>query len=150
MYVPRGRRSQTTPPTAPATNSNSEPVSKTQVLEKESVNVISLPNSTIEISQNSDFAETNFQEAVIEAKIEPVPEPVDGIKQESPKQPINSQSVVASSWLESPPLSPPATETIAIMTDTELHNEGGKIETALNSTNKDYNEEKEFQKASKV
>lgn len=144
MYVPRGRRSQTTPPTATATNSTSEPTSKTQVLE----NVISVSNSTIETSQNGDFAETNFQEATVKAKVDPVPESVDEIKQESPKQQINSQSVVASSWLEKPLLSPPATETN--MGDTELHNESGKIETALNSSNKDYNEEKEFQKASKV
>lgn len=41
-------------------------------------------------------------------------------------------------------------DTISNMADTNTRCEGNKIEAALPTSDKDYNEEKEFQKASKV
>lgn len=153
VYVPRGRRSQTTPPT-PATASNPINV-KSKEFEKESVNVISVSNSTNESAECSETVETNPQEPVIkikekELKLDQVVKPVADAQQENFKHQINSQSIVTSTCLEKSSHLPKNTETITSMDETNVNKDVSKIEMALNSNNKDYNEEKEFQKASKV
>lgn len=119
--------------------------------------MIPVSNSSHESSQSSELAETNSQEpGVIEvgdAEVAKVQEPVIETKQDSSKHQSNSHSVSTSQEVkQSPPPPPPpqATDSIANMAETNVKNEGDKIETPLNSSDKDYNEEKEFQRASKV
>lgn len=147
VYVPRGRRSQTTPPTTAVQNSAS--TTKDQILNKESVNVISVQNSANESSQSSEIAEINSPKPVIEVEEVKKATPVIDSKQETSKQHTKEETLNKEE--HPPPLSsPPATDSITEMAETNVKSEAAKIETTLNSSDKDYNEEKEFQRASKV
>lgn len=144
--MPRGRRSQTTPPTASIAAS----VSKTQVLDKEHANVILATNSsTNESNQSSKTIETNPQDPVKHANEATVPEPPIETTQDSLKPQLDNHTAFALP-IDNPTASPPAIDSIANMADSNTKCDGGKIETPLNSSDKDYNEEKEFQRASKV
>lgn len=139
VYVPRGRRSQTTPPTAPA--SNCESVSKSP--NSESVNVIAPPNlaPTRQTTVTTESAQpviitketSNHTDIVSEPKSNIQPSPIVVVDEEKPLLSLENINSVAN------------------MTDTNVKGEGSKIETVLsNNGDKDYNEEKEFQRASKV
>lgn len=135
--MPRGRRSQTTPPTAAAPNSGN--VSKDQTLDKESGTVIALTNSTTSPDHSSETAEKNSQIAK---------EKENKHKDTTTcEQQFHQQTSLACHEEKSPPQNP---SPIATMTDTIAKNECSKIESSLNSSDKDYNEERELQRASKV
>lgn len=137
VYVPRGRRSQTTPPTAAVPSSENS--SKVQVLDKESADVIATSNSTISSNQCSEITELNTQESVIVKKV------TNNQHDTTSEQHIQSK---ATGKEEPQSIVPIATETMTTDTNTKI--ECSKIENALNSSDKDYNEEKELQRASKV
>lgn len=141
--MPRGRRSQTTPPTAAAPNSGN--VSKDQTLDKESGTVIALTNSTTSPDHSSETAEKNSQIAK---------EKENKHKDTTTcEQQFHQQTSLACHEEKSPPQNPSPianTSPIATMTDTIAKNECSKIESSLNSSDKDYNEERELQRASKV
>lgn len=142
VYVPRGRRSQTTPPTAAAPNSGN--VSKDQTLDKESATVIALTNSTTSPDHSSETTEKNSQETVIANKHKDTT---------TCEQQFHQQTSLACHEEKSLPQNPSPianTSPIATMTDTIAKNECSKIESSLNSSDKDYNEERELQRASKV
>lgn len=141
MYVPRGRRSQTTPPIA--ATPNSESVTKVEVLNKENAIVIASPNSTVSPdNQCSETAEVSLKELVIDKKV------ANNHNKPTTEQHSHSQTVQADHEEKPPPQS--ISFSIAAMTDTNTKNECSKIESSLNSSDKDYNEEKELQRASKV
>lgn len=149
MYVPRGRRSQTAPRSAPTSNSGSVP--KAQVFDKESANVILDTNSTTTPEQNgcdlTDRAEpinTLKESNILEPKLN-----IASSNSSKPQQQINQteKSPLPSTQSVSSPTFDCSSET---MDNANNKNASGKIETALKSNDKDYNEEKEFQRASKV
>lgn len=141
MYVPRGRRSQTTPPIAATLNS--ETVTKVQVLDKENAIVIASPNSTASPNnQCSETAEVRLKEPVIDKKV------ANNHNKPTTEQHFHSPTAQADHAEKPPPQS--ISFPIAAMTDTNAKNECSKIESSLNSSDKDYNEEKELQRASKV
>lgn len=141
--MPRGRRSQTTPPTAPV--SDCDTVSKSLGSDKESVNVIAPPN-LLPTNQSTVTTETTA-----------TTEPVIQTKQASnyagctsePKSNIIQTPPIAVDE-EKPHLSPENINSATNMADTDVKGEGSKIETVLSNGDKDYNEDKEFQRASKV
>lgn len=137
MYVPRGRRSQTTPP-APNVP-NSECATKVQVLDKESAVVIACPDSKTLPVQHSESTEEKPQKPVINKNT------AKGQSQTTSEQ-LSQTSQKCQE--EKPP--PQKIVPIATMTDTNAKSECCKIESSLNTSDKDYNEEKELQRASKV
>lgn len=138
VYVPRGRRSQTTPPTTQTPISG---VSNTEVSDRESANVISPTDLASSPSQNSDQFELKHHDLVIDAKKVIVHEEIVAEPNSKPQSPIATQ--------EEKPI-PQNVNAISTMADTNIKCEGNKIEGALNNSDKDYNEDKEFQRASKV
>lgn len=141
VYVPRGRRSQTTPPTAQTSNSGAAP--KTEVFDNESVNVISSSNLAVSPSQSSGAFELKHPNLEIDTQELIVHEEVVVEPSRNPPSPIAIQA-------EKPQLQ--NINTISNMADANINIncEGNKIDGALSTSDKDYNEEKEFQKASKV
>lgn len=139
VYVPRGRRSQTTPRTSTSTP-HSGSVPKAPVLHKESANIIAESNSIISSSQSGETIETNPQIPEVNSKEAIVEEPSIDCKGNVTQQQLNCHSQ-----------SSPKVDSIEAMADADhINANGSKIETTLNSCDKDYNEEKEFQRASKV
>lgn len=121
--MPRGRRSQTTPRTAPA--SNPEIVSEVQVPDKESQS-IETPEPTpsepvIQVEEAAIHTET-----ASESKSNSHTSPIIIHEEKSPPQHNKS---------------------VANMADTNVKN---TIETVLCNGDKDYNEEKEFHRTPKV
>lgn len=133
MYVPRGRRSQTTPPTAQTSGSGT----KTDVTDRESTNV----NPASSTSQNSDKFELKHHDLVIDTE--------EVIVHKKKIAEINSkpQSSIA---IQEEKSKLHNINTITNMADTNIKCEGNKFEVLSDTSNKDYNEEKEFQRASKV
>lgn len=123
VYVPRGRRSQTTPPSAPVNNSIAEPVSKT-------TNVIPAAKSPpIENLTNSNPSTHN-------QVIEPT-EKINVVKPIEQIEVIDKKSKQDENHLQ----------------NSNINNSTmPKLNSGTNhtSSDKDYNEEKEFQRASKV
>lgn len=151
VYVPRGRRSQTTPRTSTSTStsaSHSGSVPKTSVLHKEKANVNDVSNSVISPSQSNEVIETNPQMLGVNSEEVIVKEPLVDHKLDVPQQKSNYSTELPVSPDESP-LSSAKVDSIGTMADTD-HKNGSKIETTSNSSDKDYNEDKEFQRASKV
>lgn len=116
---------------------------------KESANVTAESNSTVSSSQSGEIIETNQQihDAVAPKKViseEPsIDCKEDTVSQQQQQLNCHSQDVS--------PSSPTKVESIDTMAAADhLNANGSKIETTLNSCDKDYNEEKEFQRASKV
>lgn len=156
VYVPRGRRSQTTPRATAATTpsassaSHSASVPKSSVLHKESENVITTPNSMVSPSQSTDIIETNSQKSEMTPKAPTVKEqPLINHKHDVSQQQTNCHTDLTVGQDESLP--PTKVEMVDSMAEADHKNaNGSNIEMTVNSCDKDYNEEKEFQRASKV
>lgn len=148
VYVPRGRRSQTTPRTSTSTtHSDSVPSTKTSpVFNKESANAIADSNSIISLSQSGEIVGHNPPITEENSKIAIVGEPTTDCKEGTvPQQQLNCHSQNGS---RASPIKVDSNETMA---DADhINANGSKIDTTLSSCDKDYNEEKEFQRASKV
>lgn len=134
--VPRGRRSQTTQHTAQTSNSGA--ASKTEISERESANVISSSHPPISPSQKSGTFELKSQDLLIDTKELIVHEEIADEPNLKP-QSIAIQAEIPSEFKHN-------------MDDANIKCEGNKIDIddALDTSDKDYNEEKEFQRASKV
>lgn len=111
--------------------------------------MITVANSMVSPSQcNGCIVETNSQKSEKTSTPAIVEEPLHNHKQDVvQQQQSNSPTDLAVSQDESPTSA--KIETIESMAEAKSAN-GSKIETTLNSCDKDYNEEKEFQRASKV
>lgn len=153
VYVPRGRRSQTTPRTSTSTSTSKSQcgsVPKTSVFHKENANVIDASNSVISPSQSGEAIEINPQMSEMNSKEATVEEPSIDRQLDVSEQKHNYHIDLPGS-LDEHPLTPAKVDSIETMADTDHKNaNGSKIETTLNSSDKDYNEDKEFQRASKV
>lgn len=133
VYVPRGRRSQTTPTTVPP---NTDIASKCDISDRESAHVIVPSSTTLSPAQNCDSGEIKREKTMIDTKEE--------VFHTKHTDEPNTSSAIRR---EEPPLT---IKTITDMADTNVKCEGSRIDLALNTTDKEYNEEKEFQRASKV
>lgn len=149
--MPRGRRSQTTPrpSTTTTTTAHSDSVSSTKaapVLNSESANATAEANPIIALSQSGEIVEINAQIVEEDSKPAVVQEPTTDSKEDTvPQQLLNCHSQNGGS------ASPTKIDSIETMADADhINANGSKIDTTLSSCDKDYNEEKEFQRASKV
>lgn len=120
-------------------------VPKAAVIQKESANVVADSNSIISSSQSGEIIETNPQIPEVNSKESILEEPSIDCKENVTHQQINCHSQDGNQS------SPAKVDSIEAMADADhINANGSKIETTLNSCDKDYNEEKEFQRASKV
>lgn len=145
--MPRGRRSQTTPRLSTSSTVQSGSVPETSVFHKESANVIAMASSGVSPSQCNGIIEANPRKSETKAKAAIVEEPLINHKQDVLQQRSNSPIDLTVSQDASPTST--NVETIETMAEAKTAN-GSKTETTLNSCDKDYNEDKEFQRASKV
>lgn len=122
--------------------SNSGSVPKTLVLDKESVDEISATNVTLSPSQSIDTIELSAETRVTHSKEEHVH------NENPPEDKTNSQESPLVVQEEKPPSQ--SINSATDMTDTNARIDDTKIEHAQNNSDKDFNEEKEFQRASKV
>lgn len=134
VYVPRGRRSQTTPRTSTTTaTTHSDDTPATKV-------------SIVASSQSGEIVEFSPQIAEENSKIAIVEQATTDCKEDT----VSQQQLDCHSQNGSPT---PLTKVDSNETMTEadhINANGSKIDTTLSSCDKDYNEEKEFQRASKV
>ncbi|XP_055301949.1 uncharacterized protein LOC129568295 isoform X2 [Sitodiplosis mosellana] len=140
VYIPRGRRNQTLPPTAQIFNSGV--ASKTEVFDRETTNVITSSNLASSPNQNSATFELKHRDLVIDTKGLILHDEITAEPNSKPQSPIAIQAEKAQLQ---------KINTISNMAETNINIkcEGNKIEGALNTSDKDYNEEREFQRASK-
>lgn len=132
VYVPRGRRSQ--PASAPTLNSGS--VTKNQIVES--------VDSSSPVVSSSHYSDSKHQEPVIDTQEVIINQDVavEPIGKDQPTLVVEDNRDISA---ETQPI-----DTVTNMADANVKCEGSKIESSLNTTDKDYNEEKEFQRASKV
>lgn len=98
-------------------------------------------------SQSDEISATHSQEPLTHSKESKVQETVINKEEDiASNEHLNSQSIASQE--ENPPVQ--TINSIENMADVNNKSGGSQIETALNSNDKDYNEEKEFQRASKV
>lgn len=146
--MPRGRRSQTTPRTSTTTTTHSDSVSsvKAAPVHNTDANAIAEANSIITLSQSGEIVEINAQITEENPKIATAEKPTTDCKEDTvPQQQLNCHSQ------NGKPASPTKIESNETMADADhINANGSKIDTTLSSCDKDYNEEKEFQRASKV
>lgn len=112
-------------------------VPKASVIQKESAHTIAGSSSKVSTSQSGEtnpaIPEVKSKESIVEEQS------IDCKEKDSRRSQYGSSS------------SPPKVDSTETMADTDhINANGSKIETTLNSCDKDYNEEKEFQRASKV
>lgn len=146
VYVPRGRRSQTAPRTLTSSTPQTGSLPKAPAIHKESANGSAASNSIISSNQSGEIIETNPQIPEVNSKEAIVAEQsLAGKENVSLQQPVNCHRE------DGNPAPPAKVDSIDTMADADhINANGSKIETTLNSCDKDYNEEKEFQRASKV
>lgn len=151
VYVPRRRRSQT-PPRAASSHSGSVPKTPL-VFHKENANananVMAVPNLMVSSIQSGEITEINSKMSEINLiETTTVGQPTTDSKQEAAQQQhLNCHTPVFSGGQGESSLSPKKVN----LTDADHKNANGpKIETNLNLSDKDFNEEKEFERASKV
>lgn len=108
--------------------------------------MIPAPKTALLPSQSNEISATHSQEPLAHTKESKVQGTVINKEDIASKQHLISQTIAIQE--ESPPV-----QTINSMENMANVNDksgGSQIEVALNSNDKDYNEEKEFQRASKV
>lgn len=143
--MPRGRRSQTTPrPLTTTAHSDTVPSTKASPeSNRESTNAIAESNSIISSSQSAEVVKINPRNLEEKSKIASVQESIANCKEDTvPRQQLNRHGSLESHTI---------VNSIETMADADhINANGSKIDTNLSPCDKDYNEEKEFQRASKV